>query len=176
MESCPTCEGPVVQSLGKGRRRTYCSPTCQQVAYRERRNPNAARTRHRRDARVGRICTNPECGQLIPIERKLGAKFCSNECYRRGQSFRLYKNGWMRQHLYGITPEDYEVLLAVQDGRCAICRALEPGGKGGWHVDHCHDSKAIRGLLCHFCNIMLGNAKDDPETLRAAARYLEDSS
>jgi len=81
----------------------------------------------------------------------------------------------MRQHLYGITPEQFEAMLAGQDGRCAICRTDEPGGKGGWHVDHCHDSKVIRGLLCHCCNIGVGQFKDDPTRLRAAADYIERS-
>lgn len=79
----------------------------------------------------------------------------------------------MRMRNYGVTPEQYEAMLEVQANRCAICRTDTPGGKGTWHVDHCHDSKAVRGLLCHHCNIMLGNAKDDPAVLRSAAAYLE---
>jgi len=80
---------------------------------------------------------------------------------------------YMRQYLYGITKDEYEAMLAGQDGRCAICRVDTPGGKGGWHVDHDHDTKVIRGLLCHHCNIGVGQFKDDPEILRAAADYLE---
>jgi len=79
--------------------------------------------------------------------------------------------GYMRQYLYGITPEEYAALLESQDGRCAICRAIESGGKG-WHLDHDHETKRNRGILCHRCNLMLGNANDDPERLRAAAEYL----
>jgi hypothetical protein len=40
------------------------------------------------------------------------------------------------------------------------------------HVDHCHASGVVRGLLCGQCNILLGAAKDSIETLFAAADYL----
>ena len=82
----------------------------------------------------------------------------------------------MRQYLYGITPEDWDAMLAAQDGRCAICRTDEWGGKGGWpHADHCHTSKRFRGILCDNCNQGLGRFGDDPARLRAAADYLERS-
>ena len=35
---CPVCASPVTQPTGVGRRRTYCSHACRQVAYRRRRN------------------------------------------------------------------------------------------------------------------------------------------
>lgn len=82
----------------------------------------------------------------------------------------------MREYLYGISRVEYEALLASQDEACAICRVGDPGGKGSWHVDHCHETNKVRGLLCHHCNLMLGNARDEPGRLRAAAEYLERST
>lgn len=73
-------------------------------------------------------------------------------------------------------------MLAEQAGRCAICRTDEPGGSGTWHIDHDHSccpgrkascGRCIRGLLCTRCNIGLGNLQDNPETIRAAADYVE---
>ena len=61
-----------------------------------------------------------------------------------------------------------------QNGRCAICKTDSPGGKGNWHLDHCHDSKNVRGLLCGTCNVGLGMFKDNPLLLAAAADYLLD--
>lgn len=78
----------------------------------------------------------------------------------------------MRHRLYGITPEDYAARFAAQDSRCAVCRTDTPGGKG-WHLDHDHATGAVRGILCHRCNLALGNFKDDPDRLRAALAYLE---
>jgi len=86
---------------------------------------------------------------------------------------RTYQQGLNRQRLYGITPVEFDALIEKQEGRCAICSTDTPGGKGNWHVDHDHDSGRIRGLLCHHCNLMLGNSGDDPERLRAGAEYLE---
>lgn len=41
------------------------------------------------------------------------------------------------------------------------------------HVDHCHDSKAVRGLLCNRCNSVLGLCQDSPSLLANLAKYLK---
>lgn len=74
---------------------------------------------------------------------------------------------------YGLTLDQYNQLLDAQDNKCVICGIEDPGGKGRFHVDHCHATGQIRGLLCHNCNLMLGHSRDNVETLRSAARYLE---
>lgn len=79
---------------------------------------------------------------------------------------------------YGLTPESFEEMVVAQDGLCAICRKpptrqtrrSEWGSE--WHIDHCHASGLVRGLLCYGCNLMIGHAKDDPLTLEAGAVYL----
>lgn len=74
---------------------------------------------------------------------------------------------------YGLDHEAFEQMLALQGGVCAICKSPEPGGKGKFHVDHCHSTDRVRGLLCNGCNIALGHMHDDPVRLREAALYLE---
>ena len=73
---------------------------------------------------------------------------------------------------YGITLDDYLEILEAQNGRCAICGTDVPSGKGTFHVDHCHDSGQVRGLLCHSCNVGLGHFKDQESLLLKAALYL----
>lgn len=77
---------------------------------------------------------------------------------------------------YGITPEDYDRLLASQGGRCAICRSDDPrhGRKDPYfHIDHDHETKEVRGLLCSPCNTGLGGLGDSAHLLRIALEYLE---
>lgn len=78
---------------------------------------------------------------------------------------------WQREYTYGITHEDFEAMVARQNGLCAICRQVLP-----LHVDHCHETKAVRGLLCQLCNVGLGHFKDNPERLQRAASYLEQNA
>ena len=72
---------------------------------------------------------------------------------------------------YGLTAEDYQALLAAQDGRCAICGETR---NYNLNVDHRHSDGLVRGLLCRLHNgKLLPAAKDLPAILRAAADYLE---
>src|SRR5712671_50381 len=61
------------------------------------------------------------------------------------------------KHRYGITAEDYDRILAEQNGRCAICRCSNPKTPRRWRrqfvPDHCHDSGRFRSLLCNSCNM-----------------------
>lgn len=83
---------------------------------------------------------------------------------------RRRRTGEYRRHAYGLSPEAFGALVAAQNGRCAICLEV-PTGRG-FHVDHCHATGRIRGLLCRGCNLALGNMKDDPARLMTAADYL----
>lgn len=77
-----------------------------------------------------------------------------------------------RKLKFGITDEDYQRMLAEQDGRCAICLTDKPGGRGDWHIDHNHDTGKTRSLLCCRCNLGLGFFKDQPINLLNAFEYL----
>jgi hypothetical protein len=41
------------------------------------------------------------------------------------------------------------------------------------HVDHDHQTGAVRALLCFNCTGALGRFRDDPEDLRAAADHVQ---
>lgn len=74
------------------------------------------------------------------------------------------------KHKYGIDILRFEEMVAEQDNCCAICN--EEFTKTP-HVDHCHESGEVRGLLCMYCNTGLGKFRDDPERLSNAITYLE---
>jgi hypothetical protein len=57
---------------------------------------------------------------------------------------------------YGITLEQYEMLLRSQGYACAVCRETPDGGRP-LVVDHCHESGRVRALLCGTCNTELGS-------------------
>lgn len=78
----------------------------------------------------------------------------------------------------GITMQRYRELLTEQGGVCALCGEARKGWTLGadLHIDHCHDSGRVRGLLCGDCNTAIGRFGDDPVKLRRAADYLERTS
>lgn len=81
------------------------------------------------------------------------------------------------ENAYGLTLQEYDDMFDAQSGVCAICSRPERRVVGNAPptlcVDHCHATGAIRALLCHACNSMLGRVGDDPAILLAAAEYLE---
>lgn len=81
------------------------------------------------------------------------------------------KRGEHYQRTYGIGIEEYNIILVKQGGTCKICDG-EPGARS-LHIDHCHDTGKIRGLLCANCNTGIGNLKDDINLLEKAINYLK---
>ena len=73
-----------------------------------------------------------------------------------------------RKRRYGLTPEQFYKMLQKQGGLCGVCKRSKAAV-----VDHVHCTGKVRELLCQMCNLGLGNFKEDPELLRAAARYLK---
>lgn len=78
------------------------------------------------------------------------------------------------KYRFGISIEEYEQLLASQNGCCALCGKLETENKRRLAVDHCHATGKVRKLLCDRCNVLLGHAKDDIEILTKAISYLKE--
>ena len=78
---------------------------------------------------------------------------------------------------YGLTFEEFDAMLSSQDNACAICGTREPSKNRGrtrrFHVDHCHKTGKVRGLLCKSCNIALGEIGDNIHTLKSMIQYLE---
>jgi hypothetical protein len=85
--------------------------------------------------------------------------------------------------VYGLTMEAYEQMLTGQNGLCACCGRSETRRVGRkkrsenaplLHVDHCHTTGRIRGLLCSACNQALGLLEEDPQRIKALLHYVEE--
>ncbi len=73
---------------------------------------------------------------------------------------------------YGITLEEYNKILSVQEHRCGICKVLASRFKTNLAVDHCHKTGLVRGLLCMTCNRALARFKDNAVLLANASDYI----
>jgi Recombination endonuclease VII len=90
------------------------------------------------------------------------------------KQYREMSYSWHLKAKYGITKEHYYSLLLTQNNKCSICsetfdmesKNLKP------HVDHCHTTGKVRGILCFTCNTALGKFKDSTNLLLRAIEYL----
>jgi len=87
-----------------------------------------------------------------------------NRRYARKNSHKVRE--FQRRYAYGLEPEDFDAMVAAQQGRCAICRR-----KKDLCVDHCHLTNQVRALLCKICNIVTGLCDADPDYVSHLARY-----
>jgi hypothetical protein len=91
---------------------------------------------------------------------------------------RDYRRENLRRY-YGISPEEFEAQLAIQGGRCAICRVKLTVGVENARaaesavVDHNHDDDSLRGILCNHCNRGIGLLGDSVDGAFRAVEYLE---
>jgi hypothetical protein len=123
---------------------------------------------NRKKERKGVIDKCKVCGKIRNCEWQRKNRLTETREHQRNKTYK---------HNHNITLEEYEKLLEIQDGKCGICGTNIPGGRFNvFCVDHDHKikdkRKAIRGLLCLACNHGLGNFKDNPEALLAAAAYI----
>lgn len=123
-------------------------------------------------------CRQPKAGKFFNKRLRstdgltARCKICLNEYQQDNKSYTRKMKADLKRH-YKITLEYFYELLAKQNGRCALCLTDKPGGRGRWHVDHCHLTGKIRGLLCHKCNVGLGHFDDNLALLEKAATYLK---
>lgn len=111
-------------------------------------------------------------GREAFLARKKGQldKWKKNTRPKRIEHFKRKEREANLRANYGMTIHDFDVMLAEQDGRCAICMTPNPQRK--WHVDHCHDSGEVRGILCNLCNVAIGAFKENPDAIAMSLIYL----
>ena len=93
--------------------------------------------------------------------------------YRKTNRRRIYMVESARK--YGITTEQFDEMFDRQGGCCGTCqksfdwtdKQTKP------HIDHCHLTGKVRGLLCNKCNTVLGLVEDNAEVLSNLIEYLK---
>ena len=116
-----------------------------------------------------------ECVKEYTAENKEKVrKYKSNYYYANRQKCieKDRKNQLKRK--YNVTVEWYDEQLKAQNGKCLICGTTEGGGISTvLHVDHNHETGAVRGLLCRSCNTGLGLFKENTKLLKNAIEYVD---
>ncbi|MEV7089938.1 endonuclease VII domain-containing protein [Streptomyces sp. NPDC093085] len=111
----------------------------------------------------------PQCGEIKAHSEwepnKSSSDGWSSYC-RTCRAQRNRANYFKRK--YGITEAERDELISSQMGTCSICLTAS-----AVHVDHCHETGRVRGVLCFNCNSAIGKLGDDPDTLCRAIAYLE---
>ncbi|MFE9451297.1 endonuclease VII domain-containing protein [Streptomyces sp. NPDC006739] len=109
------------------------------------------------------------CGEIQPHSEWTRNRSASDGLATLCKSCKAVKGraGHLKRQ-YGITEAERDELVASQGGVCCICLAAVPE-----HVDHCHKTGRVRGVLCFSCNAALGQFKDRPDVIRRAAAYVE---
>ena len=106
-------------------------------------------------------------------------KECNSRDGRKYRKLESTQKASRKNHLkktYGITLEEYDDMFNEQEGRCKICGTTDSQSSSPhFHVDHCHSSGIVRGLLCGPCNQGLGQFKDNIPSLEAAIKYLKEN-
>lgn len=98
------------------------------------------------------------------IRKRYQSKTPFNETVRRNYRY---------QAQYGLDLTAYNAILEQQKGCCAICQRHQSVFKYRLSVDHCHQTKTVRGLLCNECNLGLGKFRDQAHLLHRAAAYVD---
>lgn len=97
---------------------------------------------------------------------KLRERWKSDINFRKANKNRQLKNK------FGITLDDYNKMFEDQKGCCKTCNRHQTILSKGLVVDHCHKTGKVRGLLCDYCNRLLGNYENKPELFISFNIYL----
>lgn len=129
--------------------------------------------------RICKRCNNPFWIKENGAKLLYCSSFCAREYnIRKHIELRktniVHKKKQRNRHYfkeYKITEDEKNIILKSQNDKCPICET-SPGNPKNWHLDHCHKTGKIRGILCSRCNQGLGLFKDNVESLRKAIEYL----
>lgn len=109
------------------------------------------------------------------MERKRWAtKTAEQKRYKSASRTPEQRRNYQLKATYGITLKEWDEMFVAQGSCCAneLCKASYSNNKKGWHLDHCHSTRKIRGILCSNCNVALGHAQDDEKRLIGLSMYV----
>jgi hypothetical protein len=163
---CELCESPLVATRKSQR---FCSQVC---AYDWRAGARAPYVRPA-DPPAGmkrcRMCREVKTvAEFYPRKRACGRTAWCAKCAN------LATMSSRRRLKLGVSDAQYNQMVGVQCGNCAICGLPENARNRRLNVDHDHQTGQVRGLLCSNCNTALGLFKDSPVTLKNALHYLRE--
>lgn len=117
---------------------------------------------------------------MMKRDRNLAARIRRRKIAGTGRVRGSFKEDKYEEYLlrtYRLSLQDVRLLWETQGRRCPCCGddLPEPSGPACRvvHVDHCHKTGKVRGLLCVRCNVALGQVRDSVETLKRMIAYLE---
>ena len=148
---CRRCDQPMTRSVDRSAKRGWrwrCFP-CALKAMADRKN--RGRSGYQR---------TKEWREKNPVQ------------YKKGQTNRVLAK-------YGMDLEAFTRMRDEQGGKCAMpgCGAgIDEVPSTFTHIDHCHETGKVRGILCNKCNRGLGFFNDDITRLEAAILYLNEAA
>ena len=190
---CPICKAVFYTTTKKTK---YCSIKCSKIPIIERAKKKAQQTKESGEKRCSKCKKIKSIDEFYPNKQKTDGfdswckrcKLDQNKQYAKNPEVAARKKVWREKYnistkdlrrfsrmkrLYGVTFEKYMKMMDVQNGKCAICKDKLNMKNRGIHIDHCHDTDEVRGLLCKSCNSGLGFFRDNKEFLRNAIKYLD---
>jgi hypothetical protein len=112
-------------------------------------------------------------GDDLKTHKNLTKKHHTSWKKKNKERYKVWQRNWHIKKKYGITREQFDDMLRRQGFACAICGSGHTGSKNDWHIDHCHATGKIRGLLCNGCNTGLGGFRDNAKIMKSAIKYLK---
>ncbi|MFF3463373.1 endonuclease VII domain-containing protein [Streptomyces sp. NPDC001984] len=179
-KQCRKCERelPLAAFARDGNRRDGLQVHCRECVaeysaahYRRRREAMGKPLREKVDAPADhKLCRT--CGEVKPHSEWHRNATASDGLSTRCKACRAVEGrvGHLKRH-YGLTEAERDAMVASQRGLCVICLRAP-----AVHVDHCHKTGRVPGVLCFNCNSAIGKLGDDPDAVRRAASYLEGNS
>jgi len=118
--------------------------------------------KQKRNAREWRL-KNPEKVKLSDQRKRLREK--NNPEYKEKKFYSSIKKK------YKVTKEQYLELLNKTGNKCFLCNKSPKNGKR-LHLDHCHKTLVVRGLLCAECNWYMSKFDNIPGFIEKVRSYL----